>query len=156
MDAVELKILGLLEADARLSFAELSDRLQMSKTPVWKRVKALELAGAITGYKAVLDPAALGFGLEANITVTLDFEAAEAFEREVTRHPSIWRCHATTGDADYALHVIARDMAEMDTLIRYEIARFPGVIRTRTSVITRAIKRDQSLADLATRRPDKG
>jgi Lrp/AsnC family leucine-responsive transcriptional regulator len=152
MDLIDLKLLKLLEEDARMSFAELADNMQMSKTPVWKRVKALEEAKAISGYQARLDPKALGFGVEAIIEVTLDFAAAEAFEREVARHPSIWRCHATTGDADYSLHVLARNMEEMDHNIRHEIARFSGVIRTRTSIVTRAIKRDQSLSDLAMRR----
>lgn len=152
MDMVDLRLLKLLEAEARMSFADLSEAMQMSKTPVWKRVKALEEAGVISGYHAQLDPQALGLALEAIIDVTLDFEAADAFEREVQRHPSIWRCHATTGDWDYSLHVIARTMEEMDHNIRHEIARFPGVVRTRTSVVTRAVKRDQSLSELAMRR----
>ena len=149
MDLVDLDLLKLLEGNGRMSFAELAEHMNMSKTPVWKRVKALEEAGVIEGYRARLEPSALGFGLEAIIEVTLDFDAADDFERAVLRHPAIWRCHATTGESDYSLHVVARDMREMDDLIRYEVARFPGVARTRTAVVTRAIKRDQCLSDLA-------
>ncbi len=152
MDRIDLAILKALEADARISFSDLAARMNMSKTPVWKRVKALEEEGAIASYRAQLNPKTLGFGLEALIEVTLDFEAADAFEREVMRHPAVWRCYATTGEADYSLHVLARDMGDMDNIIRHEIARLPGVQRTRTSVITRAIKREQSLSELAERR----
>lgn len=149
MDQIDLALLRLLEDEGRLSFSELAEAAQMSKTPVWKRVKALEEAGVIRGTHARLDPAALGFTLEAVIEVTLDFTAAEDFEAAVNRHPAVWRCHATTGDFDYLLHILARDMGQMDELIRHEVARMPGVRRTRTSVVTRAIKRDASLAHLA-------
>ncbi|KEP68301.1 Lrp/AsnC family transcriptional regulator [Thioclava sp. BHET1] len=148
MDLVDIDLLRRLEENARLSFAELAEQMQMTKTPVWKRVKALESSGAIQGYRTRLDPKVLGFELEAMIEVTLSFDAAEAFERAVLRHPAILRCHATTGEYDYLLHVLARDMTEMDDLIRYDVARFPGVTRTRSSVVTRAIKREQSLAEL--------
>jgi len=152
MDRVDLALIRVLEKDARISFTELADRLGLSKTPVWKRVKALEAEGVITDYIARLDPKELGFGLEAFIAVTIDFKAAEEFEAAVLAHPSVWRCHAMTGDADYSLHVLARDMEDMDRLIRREIARLPGVDRTKSSVITRAVKRGQSLAELAERR----
>ncbi|SEK77058.1 Lrp/AsnC family transcriptional regulator [Pacificibacter marinus] len=149
MDQVDLALLKSLEHNARLSFAELADAQGMSKTPIWKRVKALEEAGVITGYEARLAPKAMGFGLSAFVEVVLDFESSDAFETAVARHPSIWRCHATTGDADYLLQLFARDMDDMDKLIRAEIARFPGVRRTSTTVVTRSIKENQSLAALA-------
>jgi Lrp/AsnC family transcriptional regulator, leucine-responsive regulatory protein len=149
MDQVDLALLKSLEHNARLSFAELADAQGMSKTPIWKRVKALEEAGVITGSEARLAPKAMGFGLSAFVEVVLDFESSDAFETAVARHPSIWRCHATTGDADYLLQLFARDMDDMDKLIRAEIARFPGVRRTSTTVVTRSIKENQSLAALA-------
>lgn len=149
MDQLDLAILKSLEANARQSFAELAETQGMSKTPIWKRVKALEEAGVIDSYAARLSPEAMGFGLSAFIEVVLDFDAAEAFETAVARHPSIWSCHATTGDADYLLQLFARDMNDMDKLIRAEVARFPGVRRTSTTVVTRRIKESQSLAALA-------
>ncbi len=149
MDQLDLAILKRLEANARLSFADLADSQGMSKTPIWKRVKALEDAGIIEGYEARLSPKAMGFGLSAFIEVVLDFEAADAFEVAVARHPSIWRCYATTGEADYLLQIIARDVDDMDKLIRSEVARLPGVRRTSTTVATRTIKETQSLAALA-------
>ena len=149
MDQIDLDLLASLEADARLSFAELADRHGMSKTPVWKRVKAMEEAGAIRGYAATLDAAALGFGIEAFVQVTLASDAAEKFEAVVRAHPAIRRCHATTGAGDYLLHILCRDIVMMDRLLRREIARMPGVLRTETIVSTRTVKDRHSLAAAA-------
>ena len=141
-----MKIMRALEADARISFAELAERVGLSKTPCWNRVKALEQTGVIRSYIARLDPGKLGFGLEAFVQVSISSVDFEAFEAAVRAHPLIWRCHATTGDADYLLHVIATDMAALDTLLRQEISRLPGVRRTVTAMATREIKGEMSFA----------
>ncbi len=149
LSLLDQKIVSALEADARLSFAALAEAVGLSKTPCWKRVKALEEAGVIRGYRTLLDPALLGFGLEAFVQVSIDFELSEAFEAAVRRHPLVWRCNATTGDADYLLHILAADMAALDRLLRQELSRLPGVRRTVTSMSTREIKSDLSFADAA-------
>jgi Lrp/AsnC family leucine-responsive transcriptional regulator len=149
LDALDHKIVSALEADARISFAALADLVGLSKTPCWKRVKALEEAGVIRGYRTILDPAQLGFGLEAFVQVSIDVELFEAFETAVRGHPLIWRCHATTGEADYLLHILATDMAALDRLLRQELNRLPGVRHTMTSMSTREIKSDISFADAA-------
>lgn len=146
MDQIDRKIIRTLEVDARISYAALSEEVSLSKTPCWARVKALEEQGVIRGYRAELDPTQLGFGLEAFVQVSIDFEQSDGFEAAVKRHPLIRRCHATTGEADYLLHILAKDMSGMDTLLREEICRLPGVKRSVTSVVTREIKADTSLA----------
>jgi Lrp/AsnC family leucine-responsive transcriptional regulator len=146
MDNLDRKIISLLEADARISFAALAEHVNLSKTPCWKRVKALEDAGIIRGYTTRLDPARLGFGIEAFIQTSVEFELSEAFEDAVRKHPLILRCHATTGEADYLLHVVAVDMADLDQMLRKEISRLPGVRRTVTSMATREIKGNVSFA----------
>ena len=146
LSALDLKIVSALESDARISFAALAEHVGLSKTPCWKRVKALEEAGLILGYTTRLDPAQLGFGLEAFVQVSIDFELSEAFEAAVRQNPLIWRCHATTGEADYLLHVLAVDMAALDRQLRQELSRLPGVRRTATSMSTREIKTTISFA----------
>lgn len=146
MDALDRKIISLLETDARVSFAALAEHVNLSKTPCWKRVKALEDAGIIRGYTTRLDPARLGFGIEAFIQASVEFELSEAFEDAVRKHPLILRCHATTGEADYLLHIVAVDMADLDRVLRKEISRLPGVRRTVTSMATREIKGNVSFA----------
>lgn len=156
LDALDHKIVSALEADARISFAALADLVGLSKTPCWKRVKALEDAGVIRGYRTLLDPAQLGFGLEAFVQVSIDVERFDAFEAAVRSHPLITRCHATTGEADYLLHILATDMAALDRLLRQELNRLPGVRHTVTSMSTREIKSDISLAEAARHASQQG
>ncbi|MBO9135925.1 Lrp/AsnC family transcriptional regulator (plasmid) [Rhizobium sp. B230/85] len=144
LSPVDLKIVSALEGDARMSFAALAEQVGLSKTPCWKRVKALEAAGLIRGYTTTLDPAQLGFGLEAFVQVSIDFELSDAFEEAVRKNPLIWRCHATTGDADYLLHILAVNMVALDRQLRQELSRLPGVRRTVTSMSTREIKTEIS------------
>jgi len=151
LDRIDQKIIRLLEGNSRLSFAELAEEVGLSKTPCWKRVKALEDAGVIRGYSLVVDPAKIGFGLEAFVQVTISPESYVDFEAAVVRHPLIRRCHATTGEDDYVLQIIAVDMTELDELLRKEIALLPGVRRTVTSMITREIKAATRLADALAR-----
>ena len=117
MDAYDRKIVRLLEQDARMSFADLAQEVGLSKTPCWKRVKALEESGVIRRYVTQVDPAKLGLGLEALVQVSIQSEDYERFENEVVKHPLIRRCLATTGEADYLLHVMAENMAELDALL---------------------------------------
>ena len=151
LDRIDQRIIRLLEENSRLSFAELAEQVGLSKTPCWKRVKALEDAGVIRGYGLAVDPAKLGFGLEAFVHVAIAPESYSAFEAAVVRHPLIRRCHATTGEDDYLLQIIAVDMAELDVLLREEINRLPGVRRTVTSMVTREIKTASRLADALAR-----
>ncbi|TIP32509.1 MAG: Lrp/AsnC family transcriptional regulator, partial [Mesorhizobium sp.] len=73
LDALDRRIVAALERDARISFGELAEEVGLSKTPCWKRVKALEEAGVIRGYSTRIDPARIGFGIEAFIQVSIDF-----------------------------------------------------------------------------------
>lgn len=156
LSTLDLKIISAVESDARISFAALAEHVGLSKTPCWKRVKALEDGGLIRGYTATLDPARLGFGLEAFVQVSIDFELSEAFEAAVRQNPLIWRCHAVTGEADYLLHVLAIDMAALDRQLRYELSRLPGVRRTVTSMSTREIKTEISFAAAVLHARDAG
>ncbi|SFP35483.1 Lrp/AsnC family transcriptional regulator, leucine-responsive regulatory protein [Mesorhizobium sp. NFR06] len=149
MDAVDRRIVAALERDARVSFGELAEAVGLSKTPCWKRVKALEEAGIIKGYSTRIDPARIGFGIEAFIQVSIDFEVSDAFEAAVRKHPLIRRCYATTGEADYLLQIVTVDMMALDRMLREELSRLPGVRRTVTSMAMREIKGDISFAEAA-------
>jgi Lrp/AsnC family leucine-responsive transcriptional regulator len=140
MDRIDLSILQALEADGRLSYADLGERVGLSKSPCWKRVQALEQAGMIQGYRAVLDPAALGLETTAFIQVTVAFDQHDAFEAAVLRHPRILSAHATVGEADYLLHVLAPGMPALDEFLRQELWRLPGVQRFVTTIAMRTIK----------------
>jgi Lrp/AsnC family leucine-responsive transcriptional regulator len=94
----------------------------------------------VTGYRALLDPKRLGFSLEAFIHISLDLTLADQFEAAVIRQPLILSCRATTGDADYTLHIASADMPGLDRLLRDVICRLPGVRKFVTSMITRDVK----------------
>ena len=113
--------------------------------------QALEEAGIIRGYSTRVDPARIGFGIEAFIQVSIDFEVSDAFEAAVKKHPLIRRCYATTGEADYLLQIVTVDMMALDKMLREELSRLPGVRRTVTSMAMREIKGDISFAEAAAR-----
>lgn len=152
IDQIDRRILALLEGDARLSFASLGEAVGLSKTPCWKRVQALEAAGAIRGYHATVDAASLGLGTAAFVRISVRFDMHQAFEDAVREHPMIVNCHATVGDTDYLAHILARDMADLDSFLRNELWRLPGVERFTTTIAMREIKTGGSITANAGRR----
>lgn len=142
---IDLSILSALEADARLSFAALGEKIGLSKSPCWKRVQSLETSGVIRGYRTRINPAALGLETVAFVSVTVAFDRHAAFEQAVIRHAAIIACHATIGEADYLLQVLTPSMGELDIVLRQELWRLPGVQRFTTTMAMRAVKEDGPL-----------
>lgn len=140
MDKIDIKLLRHIELDGRQSFAELGERVGLSKTPCWQRVQKLEADGVIRGYRAQIDPKKLGLDLYAFVHATINASKYTEFESAVQRHPSILQCFSTAGEADYVMHVLVRDITALDELIRGEIAHLPGVERTVTTVCMKTIK----------------
>ena len=140
LDGIDHRILASLEEDARQSFAQLGEQVGLSKTPCWQRVRDLERAGIIRGYRADIDSARLGLQVEAFVHVTLSSVQHVEFEAAVMRHPAILQCFTTAGQADYLMHVLAAGIAELDKLLRLEISQLPGVQRIETTVCMKTIK----------------
>jgi Lrp/AsnC family transcriptional regulator, leucine-responsive regulatory protein len=140
MDKTDRMILEVLEDDGRQTFAAIAERVSLSKTPCWARVQALERSGAIKGYRAVVDPYALGLTLTAFVEVTIEFGMRAAFERAVSQHPAIIECYTTAGEADYLLQIMTSDVERLDRLLREELSRIPGVERTATTICLKRIK----------------
>lgn len=114
MDAINQKILRELGRNARLSNLELSERVGLSPSACLRRVQELERTGVITGYRVQLDPAQLGIGFTAYITVGLSNHtkaSQEAFERAISRADEVIECHNVTGTVEYLLRVEAADLA---------------------------------------------
>ena len=149
MDKIDWKILAELEGDGRLSFAELSDRVGLSKSPCWSRVRDLEAEGVIQGFNARIDPAALGLAVQCYATVRIRLDGHEAFEAAVIAHPAIIECHTTAGDGDYLLRIYARSVEHLDELLRHELAKLPGVHRLSTTVCLKTIKAGSPLTGWA-------
>ncbi|WP_231635490.1 Lrp/AsnC family transcriptional regulator [Novosphingobium sp. ST904] len=109
----------------------------------------MEKAGVITGYRATIDPAAIGLSTSAFVHVSIEFDHHEAFERAVLDQPAILACHATVGDFDYLLHVMTGGVPELDEFLRHRLRRLPGVRHFNTTLAMRDIKPGAYLTDAA-------
>src|SRR5690242_8826909 len=160
VDEIDRKILAELQEDGRLTVTELADRVQLTAAPCHRRLRELERTGVITGYRAVLDPAAVGLGFEALVSVTLDRGDAAtvaAFETALAGVPQIRHAERLFGDPDYLLRVAATDLDDYAALRDHELATLPGVKRiTSTLVMERIVdKRPPPRAGREPGRPDR-
>lgn len=143
LDAVDRRILSALQSDARLSSAELAERVALSASPCWRRVKRLEELGVIQGYHARIDAKKLGYSIFAFVQVSLgqkDSESMRRFEDEMLSHDQIVFCHCISGNYDYQLAVIAPSLAEFNSFARGVINGFPGVKDVFTSFSVSEVK----------------
>ena len=143
LDRYDLEILRQLQSDGRLSNQELADRIGLSPSPCLRRVRALEEAGIIASYRALLDAKALGLSLMALIHISMDQhtpERFEGFEAAVQKIPEIMECLLITGQAaDYQLKVVVRDMDAFQELLLNHITRIPGVTGVHSSFVLRRV-----------------
>ena len=126
MDKKDLQILRVLQRDADLSMADIADRCALSKTAVWRRVRDLEEKGVIRGRVTLLDAEAMGFGLTIFALVRTNQHSDEwfaKFKQAVLSIPEIQEFHRTSGDLDYLLRIVARDMRHYDEVYQQLIRK---------------------------------
>ncbi|NKJ49120.1 ArsR family transcriptional regulator [Burkholderia sp. SG-MS1] len=136
LDAIDLKILGELQRDARLTNVELASRVNLSPSPCLARVRAMERSGLIRQRVTLLDPGALGLNVNVFIHVSLENQRREGldeFERAVIAIPGVMECYLMTGDADYLLRVLVRDTQALERLIVDELTRISNIKSIRSS-----------------------
>ncbi len=143
LDRYDRRILELLQEDGRLSNQDLADRIGLSPSPCLRRVKALEEAGIVVGYRALLDEKQLGLALMALIHISMDRHTPDRFanfEKKVSALPEVLECLLITGqDADYQLKVIVRDMEDYQRLLLDRITRIEGVSGVHSSFVMRRV-----------------
>lgn len=140
MNALDRKILAALEHDGRLSLTELAEQVGLSLSPCHRRVRALEEAGVIRGYRAELDPAALGLDFAALVFVTLNnSKAVAAFESAVALLDSVVQAQRLFGDPDYLLHVVVRDLPAFQRLYDEQLTALPGVQRMTSTLVMKHV-----------------
>lgn len=143
LDRYDRQILALLQQDGRISNQDLADTIGLSPSPCLRRVRALEEAGLIAGYRAVLDAKALGLSLMALIHISMDQHTPErfdAFEAAVREIPEVLECLLITGQsADYQLKVVVKDMDAYQELLLNRITRIPGVTGVHSSFVLRRV-----------------
>ncbi len=148
MDATDHKLLVLLQQDSRMPNAQLAERVNISASACWRRVRALEEAGVITRYAAIVSPAAMGLGFEAIVQVHLtrhDAPALQRFIKAVQAREEVMECYATTGQSDYHLRVLCRDIEAYNTFLEQFLFLQPAVNSAQTNVVLRRIKVDAAL-----------
>ena len=141
-------ILRELQRDSRLTMQQLADKVGMSSSACWRRVKSLEESGVIDRYAAIVNPIKAGFALSSMTLVSLarhEGENVENFVKEVLRHPEVLECFATSGEADYHLRVVVEDIDAYNKFLDEFIFRLPGVSQVRSNIVLKEIKTDTAL-----------
>jgi DNA-binding Lrp family transcriptional regulator len=148
LDRASREILAALQADARLSTQALAEKVGLSATPVWRRVKELEERGVIRAQVVLVDREKIGLSIcvLAHVSLVRHSEGAvEQFERLVGTRREIIECHAITGEADYVIKVVATDMKAYDQFLQQHIFKLPGVSSVRSNVVLREVKYETAL-----------
>jgi Lrp/AsnC family transcriptional regulator, leucine-responsive regulatory protein len=154
LDRIDLRILSELLSDARASQIDLAEKVGLSPTACARRVRQLEEAGIIRGYRADLEPTALGLVTTVVVTITLEKQSEDylaAFEAAIARCPDVVSCHLMSGSDDYHLQVIARDIADFERIHKQHLSRMPGVARIHSSFAMREVVR-RAVPETALRR----
>jgi DNA-binding Lrp family transcriptional regulator len=147
-DPVKRRIMVELQADGRLTNQELAERVGVSPSPCWRRVKELEEQGVIRRYAALLDPEKAGVPECVFTLINLEMhnrESLAAFEQAVKDRPEILECYAITGDADFILKIHVPNIRAYNRLLNEVIFRIPGLKHVKSSFTLREVKYDTAL-----------
>lgn len=136
LDDIDKHILLELQLDGRLTNQELADRVGLSPSPCLRRVRALEQAGVISGYRAVVSPEAVGLSITALVRLTLSSHAqdtVDAVERELRDVPEIVEAYLLAGDADYLVKVVVASFAAYEVFVRDRLRTIPSLASIETT-----------------------
>ncbi len=158
LDKFDVKILQELQADARLTNAELAQRVGLSAAPCWRRVRALEEAGFIKGYHAEIDRHKIGMGVLAFVRLDADRNTGERtkeMEEAIGKIPEVVSCHYISGAGTFELQVVAKDLDSFSQFARKVLINLPNVKDLHTSFSLGEVKASSSLplAHLGVKRP---
>ncbi|RMF11204.1 MAG: Lrp/AsnC family transcriptional regulator [Alphaproteobacteria bacterium] len=143
MDSIDIKILRTVQAEPGLSVQDLADRVGLSHTPCWRRLKKLEASGAIVERATILNPDALGLSITvyANIRLKQHDEATlEAFERATLECPEIVECFSMSGESDYVLRIVTGSVAQYEAFLKKVLLHLPGVATVNSSFALKCVK----------------
>jgi Lrp/AsnC family transcriptional regulator len=143
LDAVDAKILDLIQHDAGLSVADIAERVGLSSSPCWRRIKRLEDIGIIQGRVTLLDREQLGLDFEVYATVKLSLptkDNLDRFETMVQAWPEVVQCATVTGGEDYVLRIVTRDMHGFDNFLRDKLLSTGLVSNCQSRIVVRGVK----------------
>jgi DNA-binding Lrp family transcriptional regulator len=148
IDNINMEILHQLQNDGRMTNSKLAERLSMSETPCWRRLRKLEESGIIESYQANLNRRKLGLGVMAFVQLSCsehDQASTAEFQRIIEATPSILSCHNTTGEDDFLLVVVARDLDDYSAFVDSTLRRLPGVTSIRSNLSLKEMKSSNKL-----------
>ncbi|MFT3966281.1 MAG: Lrp/AsnC family transcriptional regulator [Sphingobium sp.] len=143
LDMVDMRILGALQEDGRMTNVDLARHVGLTAPPCLRRVKALEDRGVIRAYHAAIDPEALGYTITVFAMVSLRSQAEadlRAFEEHVAALPEVRECHMLNGEIDFILKVVARDLQSFQQFLTSKLTPAPNVASVKTSLTIRTSK----------------
>jgi len=148
IDELDRRILRELRLDGRLSNTKLAEKVGLSTTPCWNRVRALEEGGMIEGYAALLSQTALGYPDTVIIEVTPDRHDDDIFEKfgqALAKLPEVMEAYLLTGDYDYLIKVAVAGTAGYEEFLRKKLYKLPGLKHSRSTFVLRCLKRAHSV-----------
>ncbi|MCG7399956.1 MULTISPECIES: Lrp/AsnC family transcriptional regulator [Caballeronia] len=143
LDRIDIGILNELQQNARITNSELARAVNLSPTPCFNRVRALEKAGLFKQHVTLLNPEALGLSINVFIQVSLEKQIKDAlarFEQAISERPEVMECYLMTGDADYLLRVVLPDVAALERFILERLTQMPGVSNIRSSFALKQVR----------------
>ena len=148
LDAIDRRILGELQGDGRMTVQQLAERVGLSASPCARRVRLLEQAGVIKGYVAVLDQAQIGLPISAFASIKLarqHEEDLDSFASAVSRWPEVVDCYLMTGQRDYLMRIVVRDLEAYERFLKEKLTRLSNVASIETSFALGQVKRSDHL-----------
>lgn len=142
-DAIDAKILGIIQADAGLSVAQVAEEVGLSSSPCWRRIKRMEEAGLILRRVTILDREKLGLDFEVYCAVKLSLPSKanlDTFDQAVKEWPEVVECATVTGSADYQLRIITRDMKAFDEFQREKMLSLGLISNIESRIVIRPVK----------------
>ena len=142
LDAIDVKILTVLQENARLTNAELAEQVGLSPSPCLRRVKLLEERGVISRYAAVVDQEKVGLPVSGFVFIKLDRpneESIDRVEKEIARCPEVVECYLMTGWCDYLLRVVTADLASYERFLKERLNKIPAIANLETSFALRQV-----------------
>ncbi len=144
MDAMDRKILKVLQTDGRASLQQIGQAVGLSSSPCWERIRKMEAAGVIEGYTVRLNPQALGLHDTVMVQVTLDSHSdntLEKFGETLAAIPEVIEAHLISGEYDYLLRVAVKDTRDYERLLREKLYKIKGIRHSQSSFVLRTLKK---------------
>ncbi|ACK50588.1 transcriptional regulator, AsnC family [Methylocella silvestris BL2] len=148
IDEIDRKIIGAVQDDGRITTQELAERVGLSPSPCARRVRLLEQSGVIKKYAAIIDQTKVGLPISAFASVKLERQREgdlDRFAKAVERWPEVVDCYLMTGQRDYLLRIVARDLESYERFLKDKLTRLDGVASIETSFALGQVKRSEAL-----------